>query len=236
MEWLLDRPKGVPLIIILPPPSSIADLNQFVRDVYLLGPTAILPVCHFIEPDRLKGLLNIAPRQIPSAVTHYLERRGLLRTSEIRAEIGAILELSAEVTSVARLSRRLSTSRRTLGRHCVAAGIPVPSHWLQFGRLLHFAMRIHSHPGPIGRLAPGSGYPDPFTLSNQMKRLLGCRPSEVRRYFGWQWIVEAWIAEEARAGRIDPERYRDLIKEYLEDAGEINDEVDEHEERDGLGS
>jgi hypothetical protein len=33
-------------------------------------------------------------------------------------------------------------------------------------------------------------------MSNQMKRLIGHRPSEVRELLGWEWLVEAWLKQE----------------------------------------
>jgi hypothetical protein len=39
-------------------------------------------------------------------------------------------------------------------------------------------------------------------MSNQMKRMIGYRPTEVREHLGWEWIVEAWLRREATAGRV----------------------------------
>jgi hypothetical protein len=33
-----------------------------------------------------------------------------------------------------------------------------------------------------------------------MKRLIGYRPSEVRRLLGWEWLVEAWLLKEKLVG------------------------------------
>ena len=57
--------------------------------------------------------------------------------------------------------------------HFHGAGIPVPSHWLQFGRILNVAMHLHNEKTAVFRIAARSKYPDGFTLSNQMKRLIG---------------------------------------------------------------
>jgi hypothetical protein len=43
-------------------------------------------------------------------------------------------------------------------------------------------------------------YPDGFTLSNQMERLLAVRPSFARERLGWEWVVEAWLLRECALG------------------------------------
>jgi hypothetical protein len=55
---------------------------------------------------------------------------------------------------------------------------------------------------PIFKAAIQVGYPDGFTMSNQMKRLIGCRPSEVRENLGISWILEEWVTREVEAGRL----------------------------------
>jgi hypothetical protein len=53
-------------------------------------------------------------------------------------------------------------------------------------------------------VATSLGYPDGFSLSNQMQRLMGLRPSLMRDCFGWEWIVEAWLFQEARMNNLSP--------------------------------
>jgi len=69
-------------------------------------------------------------------------------------------------------------------------------------------MRLQIDKSPLGRIAAQYGYPDAFTLSNQMKRLTDYRPSDVRRWLGWEWLVEAWIKREAQRGGIDLQLHR----------------------------
>jgi transcriptional regulator GlxA family with amidase domain len=89
-------------------------------------------------------------------------------------------------------------SRRTLGRHFETHRLPVPSHWLQFARLLHVLLRAQTNGVALFRLAIAAGYPDGFTFSNQVKRLTGLRPSDARNLIGYEWLVEAWLAREER--------------------------------------
>jgi transcriptional regulator GlxA family with amidase domain len=154
------------------------------------------------------------PRQLGAAVTSYLTRRQLLVQDDIRRGVRKIFDSLPETTSVSKLARRLYVSRRTMGRHFSAAGLPVPSHWLQFARLLLVSFRLQDNRHTVARIATRLGYPDGFTLSNQMKRLLDCRPSDIRNRLGWEWIVEMWIRTEANSGGIDCQRFREVVSIY----------------------
>lgn len=220
LEWLYTRPAGIPLFIILPPPRFLDDVKPIFRHLAAARPKAVLPTCDFVSPERLKKLLIASPRELGAVLASYLDARGLFPDPAVYEEVKCALEIAPQTRTIARLSRRLSTSRRTLGRHFLNAGLPVPSHLLQFSRLLHVAVRLQNENVPISRLISSTGYPDVFTMSNQMKRLIGCRPSEVRRCLGWEWIVESWLATEARAGGIDRERHWEVIAPYLTELDE----------------
>lgn len=217
-QWLYDRPRGLPLFLVLPPAKEIARTMPLLEYVTELNPHSVLPSGKLTTPAHLRELLCRPPRQLASAVTTYLVRRNLLTTDEVRREVQRLLECIPEVRSISKLARRLYTSRRTLGRHFSAVGLPVPSHWLQFGRLLYVVLHLQSDPAAVFRIASRAGYPDGFTMSNQMKRLLGCRPTEVRSHLGWEWVIEAWIRQEARTGGIDSFRYGKAVGMYLDDA------------------
>lgn len=194
--WLAARPAGLPLIVMLPHPDDIERTVPLLRRVRELRPRAVVPGAVLGTPEHLRAMLAAPPRSVAAAVTEYLKYRGVLRTDDARREVHRLLELAPEVPSISQLARRLYTSRRTLGRHFSEWGLPVPSHWLQFARLLHVCLHLHAENTAVFRLAARVKYPDGFTLSNQMKRLLGYRPSEIRRLLGWEWIVEAWLERE----------------------------------------
>ena len=206
-EQLRTRPHGLPLVVLLPPPQQVTATIPLLNFVPTLRPRAVIPGLSLGTADRLRQILATPPRSIPETVGRYLRDRGLLRDNRIRREVYRILELAPDVTSVTRISTRLYTSRRTLGRHFAAAGLPVPSHWLQFARLLYVTTQLQSTDSAILRIAVRSGYPDGFTLSNQMKRLIGARPTQVRQLLGWEWIVEEWLHREADNGSLDRGRY-----------------------------
>jgi AraC-like DNA-binding protein len=218
-SWLATRPYGLPLFVILPPPDEIQRALPLLSHVSSLWPRSVLPSGPLASPLQVRRLLQMPPRQVAQAITHYLTRRQLLINDRIRREVRKVFEYAPETPSISRLARRLYTSRRTLGRHFAAAGLPVPSHWLQFARLLFATFRLQEGENTLHRVAGRAGYPDGFTLSNQMKRLIDCRPTEVRGALGWEWVVERWIQVETMTGGIDGERYRDSVAIYVEGRG-----------------
>lgn len=202
-EWLADRPNGVELVVVLPPASQIRSALPLLRDMTDLRPRGILPHSSIGTPEPIRLLLGSSPRDLSSAVVAHFTRAGILRNARIRALVAKIFELAPTIPSISHLSRKLYTSRRTLGRLFESEGLPVPSHWLQFARLMHVATIIQEKRDlPIFKAAIQVGYPDGFTMSNQMKRLIGCRPSDVRDNLGYEWIMEEWMAREKTAGRL----------------------------------
>ncbi len=202
-SWLAERPSGVELVVVLPPPGEIRNALPLLRDLNDLRPRGVLPNGPHAGPEPVRLLLSSTPRDLAAVVTSHLARSRILRNQRMRALVTRIFELAPVVPSVSRLARKLYTSRRTLGRFFEAEGLPVPSHWLQFARLLHVSAIIQEKQHlPIFRAATHVGYPDGFTMSNQMKRLIGCRPSDVRDHLGYEWIIEEWVRRECRAGRL----------------------------------
>jgi AraC-like DNA-binding protein len=195
-EALRHKPFGLPLLVLLPPANEIRAVLTVLPSIRALGPRMILPFGVVDAPYRLRQIIALPPRAIAATVTDYLVRRGLLRDRRSVREFQRIVELAPDTPSIARLARRMYTSRRTLGRHFVTTRMPVPSHCLHFARLLHVAFRLQTEDTAIFRIASRFHYPDGFTMSNQMKRLIGYRPSEVRELLGWEWLVEAWLAKE----------------------------------------
>ena len=143
-------------------------------------------------------------------VMDYLQWRGINVDIEVRRLIRKTIDLSSELRSITALARSLYLSRRALGRRFLTNGLPVPSHWLHFGRVLRAALRLQSSAVTLAEAASRFGYPDGFALSNQMHRLVGVRPSEARCYLGWDWLIEAWIHTEAAGGGFSSDVCRTL--------------------------
>ena len=208
------RPHGMALVIVLPPPHRMEGIRDVFDGLVDFHPCAILPAS-LNSSERLRQLLRNLPRRPHREFMDYVKRRGLICDDRAHQEIDRLFSEARVVHSVAGLARRMASSRRTLGRHFADAGLPAPSRWLQFARLLYVSLYLQRNRCSIGRAAAEMGYPDPFTMSNQMKRLTGLRPSEVKSRFGWSWIIECWILEEAKRGGFDLQRYRRALEPYL---------------------
>lgn len=196
LEWIRTRPQGLPFFVILPPPEDIAPLAAILRSLPELRPRGVLPTAGPGADASLRTLLAAAPVSLPQSAADHLIRLGLIRDNETLAKVTAIFAGAPNVHSIEQLARNLCQSRRTLGRFFRVRALPVPSHWLQFARLLHAAIHLQNTSATINRVAARFGYPDGFTMSNSMKRLVGYRPSFVREHLGWEWLLHAWLREE----------------------------------------
>jgi AraC-like DNA-binding protein len=199
------RPGGVALIVILPKAEDVAKDRDVLRVVELCRPHSILPFHPVPNPDDLRSLLMRAPDDLAIEVTDYLAWRGITVDGDTRRLIRRTIEVAGEIRSVSALSRSLYLSRRALGRRFLSRGLPVPSHWLHFGRILRATLRLQSTTDTLFTIACDLGYPDGFALSNQMHRLTGVRPTMARECLGWEWVMEAWLRVEAEAGGLVPD-------------------------------
>ncbi len=206
-----ERPGGLALVVILPPAAAIRADPDLMRLVETCRPQAILPHHEELALKDLAQVLRCPPEDLAAEVTDYVMWRGIPLDRETARLLRKTLVLSAELRSVSALSRSLYLSRRALGRRLLCRGLPVPSHWLQFGRVLRVAIRLQNSSDSVLSIGYEVGYADAFSLSNQMHRLTGFRPSEVREYLGWEWLLEAWLCEEARTGGLAPQYTFDLL-------------------------
>lgn len=203
-EAVRSRPGGVALIAVLPRVESVATDPEVLRIVEFCRPHSILP--HHPEPsvEDLSSLLRRSPEDLAIEITDYLAWRGIGVDADTRRLIRRTVELSGEIRSVNSLSRSLYLSRRALGRRFLTQGLPVPSHWLHFGRILRAALRLQGSQETLFSIACDLGYPDGFALSNQMYRLTGVRPTAARDCLGWEWVMESWLRREAEMGGFAP--------------------------------
>lgn len=204
MELMARRPGGLPLITILPPSAHLRENPAWVQALQQIRPHGILP--DHVEPraGELAHVLRRPPTDLPAEVTDYLEWRGIgLDQGTVRL-VRRIVELSEHLRSVTALARSMYMSRRALGRRFMTLGLPVPSHWLQMARLLRVAIRLQNTDDSVFTVACALGYPDGFSVSNQMSRLFGVRPTEVRERLGWEWVFESWLRREAEGGAFNP--------------------------------
>lgn len=196
VTWLWERPRSLPFFIVLPEPEDIPPLASVLRSVPDLGPRGVLPSVATGTMGALRMLLAAPPRSLARSATDVLTQLGYVPDEETREMAELIFSRAAHTSSIDELALALCQSRRTLGRFFRARHLPVPSHWLQFGRLLHVTVQLQNTRTNISRVATRFGYPDGFTMSNSMKRLTGYRPSFVRQHLGWEWVLAAWLETE----------------------------------------
>jgi AraC-like DNA-binding protein len=208
---LSARTPGALLFLVLPAPETLLARTEIIDLLVSTDPDAVLPAMARVSPSLIVRLLKRVPGDPATALVQYLDQRQVLDHERARGEVIQIVRLSGELTTVSKVARRMCLSRRTLGRHLADAGLPSPSHWLQFARLFRAVLLIQGKGATVTRAAASIGYPDAFTLSNQMKRLLGLRPSHAKRRLGWRWLVEAWLAAEIARGGLDAARHAALL-------------------------
>lgn len=195
-QWVRARPSWLPLFVVLPQPQDILSIAPHIKTIPELRPRAVIPTSNCALAPALRTLLAAPPRSLPIAAVDHLRQIQKIPDAQTKDVIQAIFAAAPHVSSVEKLSRRMCKSRRTLGRFFQERELPVPSHWLQFARILHVAIQIQNTSLNVHRVSARYGYTDGFTMSNSMKRLTGYRPSFVREHLGWEWIVNAWVNEE----------------------------------------
>ncbi len=199
------RPGGLALVVVLPPEVDVSRDGSIIRTIEGVRPHGILPFHGPPSAEDLSAVLRRPPEDLGCEVTDYLRWRGIPLDRETARLIRRTVDLSADLRSISGLARSLYLSRRALGRRFMSRGLPVPSHWLHFARLLRVAIRLQNSGESVLSVGYDVGYPDAFSLSNQMARLIGYRPTEARMYLGWEWIIEAWLRQEADTGALAPE-------------------------------
>lgn len=197
------RRAGVSLVIILPSGDEQLSVLRILRVIEQTRPQAVIPYHRLPSPAEVAKVIRRPPSSLASSVTEYMEWRGFPLDPITRNIIRRTVELSDRVQTITALARNLYMSRRALGRRLLNQGLPVPSHWLQISRILRATIKLQNSDASLFRVAASLGYPDGFSLSNQMSRLLGVRPLDTREKLGWEWLFETWLVREAHRGGID---------------------------------
>lgn len=191
-----NREPGTALIVILPPAIEGNSGGDVLLVVERCQPHSVLPYHPEPRPDELEAVLRRVPSHLPEEVTDYLMWRGVTLDLETRQMVRKIIKFSSHLSTVTGVARGLYMSRRALGRHFLTRGLPAPSHWIQFSRVLRAGLSLHESSQTLFTVATEFGFSDGFALSNQMYRLLGIRPSKLRSHAGWEWVVESWLQAE----------------------------------------
>lgn len=190
------RPPGVALALVLPPIKLEIDQGSLLEVAEATRPACMLPYHAQPAAHDLITLLRHPPDDLPGEVTDFLTWRGVVLPSEGKRLFRHTLDASRNLRSVSGLARALHLSRRALGRRFAELDLPVPSHCLHFGRLLQCHIRAQASAESFAKAALSCGYPDAFSMSNQMNRMLGLRPTAAVERLGWEWMVELWVQRE----------------------------------------
>lgn len=227
-----DRPPGVALVMVLPPAEDSETVSRLLEAAEQCRPHSVLPFHPNLAAEDLKAILRRTPEDLPRELMDYLTWRGLGVDHDTRRVVRRIVQLSPELKSVSGVARSLYMSRRSLGRRFRRRGLPVPSHVLHFSRLLHASLALQGSSRTLYEIACDLGYPDGFSLSNQMSRLTGLRPRIVRKRVGWEWIVEAWLRREAAEGSINLRPHPAARSSRSALPGPVPDRLDDPESQD----
>ncbi len=203
-KFVVNRAAGVSLAVILPESEDHLPVIRLLRAIEQSRPQAVLPFHEKPRPREIASVIRRPPVSLASSVAEFLDWRGFSFDPVTRSIIRRTVELSARVRTISELARNLYVSRRALGRRFLKSRMPVPSHWLQIFRILRATIKLQNSDATLFNVACSLGYPDGFSLSNQMQRLCGLRPLEVRDMAGWEWVFETWIQREAEKGSIAP--------------------------------
>lgn len=203
-----NRLAGISLVIILPHGHDRLSVLRILRLIERTRPQVVLPHHEGPRPREIASMIRRPPASLATGVTEYLEWRGVSLDPVTRNLVRRTLQLSDRVQTISALARNLYMSRRALGRRLLGQGLPVPSHWLQIARILRVAIKLQNSDASLFSIATSLGYPDGFSLSNQMKRLCGIRPLEARQRLGWEWLFETWLAREAERGALTESIFR----------------------------
>ncbi len=202
LRLVAERLAGISLVIILPSGDEQLSVLKILRLIEQTRPQAVLPHHRVPSPGEIASVVRRPPTSLASSVTEYMEWRGIPLDPVTRNIIRRTVELSDRVQTITALAKNLYMSRRALGRRLLNQGLPAPSHWLQAARILRATIKLQNSDASLFRVASSLGYPDGFSLSNQMRRLCGIRPLEARERLGWEWLFETWLVREAQRGGI----------------------------------
>ena len=153
-----QRPGGLSLIVILPPVADLANDPTILHLIEACCPHGILPFHKRLAERELARVLKRPPDDLSASVTDYLAWRGIRIDRDTVHLIRRTIDKSADLHSISALARTMYVSRRALGRRFLSRGLPVPSHWLQLGRLLRVSIKRQNSRESIFSVAYKFGY------------------------------------------------------------------------------
>ncbi len=142
--------------MILPPVADLANDPTILHLIEACCPHGILPFHERLAEPELAQVLRRPPDDLSASVTDYLAWRGIRIDRDTVHLIRRTIDNSADLHSISALARSTYVSRRALGRRFLSRGLPVPSHWLQLGRLLRVAIKRQNSRRASSRYRTGS--------------------------------------------------------------------------------
>lgn len=200
-DLAVGRRAGVALALILPNEERLS-ITQVLRAIERARPQAVLPHRRSPRPSDVAAVIRRPPSSLSTSVVEYMEWRGFSLDPVTKSVVRRTIELSAHVQTISALAKNLYMSRRALGRRFLNRGLPATSHWLHIARILRAATKLQNSDASLFQVACSLGYTDGFSLSNQMNRLCGVRPTDTRSMVGWEWLFESWLAREVALGAV----------------------------------
>ena len=200
-DLAVGRRAGVALALILPNEERLS-ITQVLRAIERARPQAVLPHRRSPRPSDVAAVILRPPSSLSTSVVEYMEWRGFSLDPVTKSVVRRTIELSAHVQTISALAKNLYMSRRALGRRFLNRGLPATSHWLHIARILRAAIKLQNSDASLFQVACSLGYTDGFSLSNQMNRLCGVRPTDTRSMVGWEWLFESWLAREVALGAV----------------------------------
>ena len=219
-DLVANRLAGVALVIILPRDDDRAGLVRILRAIQKTRPQAVMPHHQAPQPKEIAQVIRRPPVALASSVSEYMRWRGFSLEPATMNTIRRTIQLSARLSTITELARNLYMSRRALGRKFLKSKLPVPSHWLHIARLIRATLKLQNSTESLFQVATSLGYPDGFSMSNQMYRLCRIRPQQARARYGWEWIFECWLARELAIGGVtsDVVQARPSVADGADDA------------------
>lgn len=137
------------------------------------------------------------PVDLAGDILEWLPRRGVRVPPECVPFIRETVRCAPSSRSLVELLQELGESEHAVRKRLRARGLPAPSHWHALARAVCVALRLQDAPDrPLLDVALDAGYSEHSTLSRQMVRLFGLRPSVIRTLLGWEPLVDRWVARE----------------------------------------
>lgn len=180
-----------------------ADAVHLARLAAFLSVRAILVDDEPIAPT-LRRLMTRSP-DLGAEVVEWLPLRGIRIAPECAPLVRDVVRLARAHRAVRDLLREIGESEPGARKRLRGRGLPAPSGWFCAARALHAALHLQgSRERTLHDVALDCGYSEHSTLSRQMVRVFGLRPSTVRELIGWEPLADRWVARAMQDGsRVD---------------------------------